>query len=109
MENPVRERFLGFLDVIMRVPPIFFIDEMLRIGLGLPNENIVLENSENGFKMSNVQDTLGSSMASATIDSFLTLFVTDPLEYGQVAYKMHLVILLKFLCCCIGKASFYVL
>lgn len=32
----VRTKMLGFVDVILRVPPIFIIDEILKISMGLP-------------------------------------------------------------------------
>lgn len=102
MEVPILIRPPCFADTIMRVPPLFFIDELLRIGLGLPSDNVVLDATENGLKMSNVQDTIVSSMASVTTDSFLTHFVTEPFDFEQVAYKIHLVIILKFLCCCLA-------
>lgn len=45
----VRTKMLGFVDVILRVPPIFIIDEILKISMGLPfatqNDSSILENS----------------------------------------------------------------
>lgn len=32
----IRTQVLGFVDVMMRVPPIMVIDEILKIGMGLP-------------------------------------------------------------------------
>jgi len=32
----IRTQVLGFVDVMMRVPPIIVIDEILKIGMGLP-------------------------------------------------------------------------
>lgn len=32
----VRTKMLGFVDVILRVPPVFIIDEILKISMGLP-------------------------------------------------------------------------
>lgn len=33
----MRTRVLGMVDVIMRVPPLFVIDEILKISMGLPS------------------------------------------------------------------------
>lgn len=33
----MRTRILGMVDVIMRVPPLFVIDEILKISMGLPS------------------------------------------------------------------------
>lgn len=46
----VRTKMLGFVDVILRVPPIFIIDEILKISMGLPfttqNDSSILDNSQ---------------------------------------------------------------
>lgn len=46
----VRTKMLGFVDVILRVPPIFIIDEILKISMGLPfttqNDSTLLDNSQ---------------------------------------------------------------
>lgn len=46
----VRTKMLGFVDVILRVPPIFIIDEILKISMGLPftsqNDSTVLDNGQ---------------------------------------------------------------
>jgi len=98
MDTSIRERILSFADVIMRVPPLFIIDELLRISLGLPNDNIVLESNEHGFKTTNVSSIPGS-ISAVTTDSFLM----DQFDFTHLAYKAYLIIMFKFLCCCIGK------
>lgn len=95
---------LSFADVIMRVPPLFIIDELLRIGLGLPGDNIVLNSSENGFKTANVPDTIVSSISAVTTGSFLM----EHLELTRLAYKTYLIIIFKFLCCCLGEWNLFV-
>lgn len=63
----VRTKMLGFVDVILRVPPIFIIDEILKISMGLPfatqNDSTVLE--------SNSQITTISGSAGVPTDSML--------------------------------------
>ncbi|KAG5345015.1 TRC8 protein, partial [Acromyrmex heyeri] len=97
MDIPIRERILSFADVVMRVPPLFIIDELLRIGLGLPNDDIVLESNEHGFKTTNLS-SISNSISAVTTDSFLM----DQLDFTHLAYKAYLIIMFKFLCCCIG-------
>ncbi|XP_071569341.1 protein TRC8 homolog [Temnothorax nylanderi] len=91
------ERILSFADIVMRVPPLFIIDELLRIGLGLPNDNIVLKNNEYGFKTTNLS-SIASSISAVTTDSFLI----EQFDFTHLAYKTYLIIVFKFLCCCIG-------
>jgi len=94
----IRERILNFADVVMRVPPLFIIDELLRIGLGLPNDNIVLKNNEFGLKTTNLSN-IANSISTVTTDSFLM----EQFDLTHVAYKTYLIIVFKFLCCCIGE------
>ncbi|XP_029667116.1 protein TRC8 homolog [Formica exsecta] len=97
METSLRERILSFADVIMRVPPLFIIDELLRIGLGLPNDNIVLDSTENGFKTTNV-GTIVNTISAVTTDAFLM----DQFDLTRFTYKTYLIIIFKFLSCCLG-------
>lgn len=93
----MRERILSFADVIMRVPPLFIIDELLRIGLGLPNDNIVLDSTENGFKTTNVG--IVNSISAVTTDSFLM----EQFDLTRFAYKTYLIMIFKFLSCSLGE------
>ncbi|OAD56526.1 Protein TRC8 like protein [Eufriesea mexicana] len=93
MDTFMRERLLTFVDVIIRVPPLFIMDELLRIGLGLPSDNVVLESTEHDFEISKVSNSIVNSM----IPSFLV-----PFDFEYFAHKMHFIIVLKFLCCCLG-------
>ncbi|XP_033206012.1 TRC8 ring finger protein [Bombus vancouverensis nearcticus] len=94
MDTSIREKLHTFVDAIIRVPPLFIIDELLRIGLGLSNDNIVLHSSENGFKIAKVSDSI--------MDSIIPVSFIDSFGFEYFAYKMHLIIALKFLCCCLG-------
>lgn len=94
MESPIRERFLNSADVIMRIPQLFIMDELLRIGLGLSSEPVVLVSTDSGFQIANTSDNPFSSMTSYTLES---LFVA-----GFVFVHLHLMTILKFICCCIG-------
>ncbi|XP_011864850.1 PREDICTED: protein TRC8 homolog [Vollenhovia emeryi] len=93
----IRERILSFADVVMRVPPLFIIDELLRIGLGLPNDNIVLKSTEHDFKTSNNLSSIASSISAATTDWLLV----EQFDFIPLTYN-NLILLLKFLFCCTG-------
>lgn len=41
----IRTKVLGMVDVMMRVPPIIVIDEILKIGMGLPSRTYQIINS----------------------------------------------------------------
>lgn len=90
----MREKLLTFADVMIRVPPLFIIDELLRIGLGLSNDNVVLYSTERGFKISRVSDSI--------VNSIIPTSLLQPFDFEYFAYKMHFIMALKFLCCCLG-------
>lgn len=91
----MRERFLTFADVIIRVPLLFIIDELLRIERGLTSDNVVLDSTEHGqFKMSKVSDSIVYSMSPNSL--------LDPFDLEYFAYKVHFTIVLKCLCCWLG-------
>ncbi|KOC59240.1 Protein TRC8 like protein [Habropoda laboriosa] len=94
MDTSMRERFLTFADIIIRVPPLFIIDELLRIGLGLSSEIVVLDSTERDSKISKLSDNIVKSMAATSL--------LNPFDYEYNVFKMHLIIALKFICCCLG-------
>lgn len=88
-----------FADIIMRVPPLFIIDGLLRIRLGLPDETVVLNSTDDDFKIDSILNTFAESFPLVGPESFL-------LEYfnlEQKGYQMFIVIMLKFIICCTGK------
>ncbi|XP_066586647.1 protein TRC8 homolog [Prorops nasuta] len=101
MENSMRGRVLCFANVVMRVPPLFIIDELLRIGLGLPGESVVMNSTDNGFKVTSVPDSIVGTFATIATDSFLI----DHFSLDQHIYHMYLMIIFKFIACCIGCAA----
>lgn len=70
----VRTKMLGFVDVILRVPPIFIIDEIFKISMGLPfstqNDSSILENSSNS-QISIINTASEATGGSADGDSML--------------------------------------
>lgn len=125
----VRTKMLGFVDVILRVPPIFIIDEILKISMGLPfatqNDSTLLDNSQiplgetgtassassvpditNGTNPSSNFNNSNSSidqLLNATSDAFfgdaISSVTTDDTEF----YKLISLTSLKFLSCLLGK------
>lgn len=83
----------------MRVPPLFIIDEFLRIGLGLPSENLTLNETDVGFKVVSVPDTIAGSLIGATTDANL---IVD-MFMGQNFYQSYFMIAVKFILCCLGE------
>lgn len=54
----LRARFLGFVDVIMRIPPLFLLDELLKL-------NVLFENSRQFENLENSDLNETSSLLSA--------------------------------------------
>lgn len=98
MDHYTDEEF-DFVNVILRVPPLFIIDELFRIGFGLSSENVVLESTDHGFKLAKVPENTINTMISVTSN----LFLIEPFTFGHLVYKIYFMIVLKFLCCCLGK------
>lgn len=94
----VRGRFLSFVDVIMRVPPLFIIDELLRIGFGLPGEGISQSDADIDFRTNSVPNFSDYvSMQSKTL-------MLDP---DRHLYHNYLIILLRVIACCFGNNLLY--
>ena len=109
----VRTKMLGFVDVILRVPPIFIIDEILRVSMGLPfsthtdstitsvtldsNHSSLIIGDDNATNSSqyNQQQILNGS----TIDLFGSASVRDDAEF----YKILSLTSLKFFSCLLGE------
>lgn len=113
----VRTKVLGLVDVIMRVPSLFIIDEILKIGMGLPtsttssssaagsassgadNSSVIVETIANITMNSSLDvaaDVLGAA-AGITPDGSLR----DDIEF----YKFVSLTMFKFLLCLLGCVS----
>lgn len=114
----VRTKMLGFVDVILRVPPIFIIDEILKISMGLPftthngstilnsnqksiidTDNVIMMNSSNVLSQNNSSSTLDNLLNGTSETLFSAATVTDDTEF----YKFLSLTSLKFLSCLLGK------
>lgn len=106
MELLIREKIYNFANVLMRVPPIFLLDELLRIGLGVPQESIGLNYTENSYKMMDRDDSSIESIVSSAGNSVLSTqnFTQDSSPFILVSsYQLYGMIALRFVACCVGK------
>lgn len=92
MDILLREKFLLFADVLMRVPALFIIDELLKVGI--PDDNVTLQGT--GFENGNVSSIF--SFATYTTYSFLV----EQFNIVYIAYKTYLLITFEIFLCCIG-------
>ncbi|XP_013185141.1 protein TRC8 homolog [Amyelois transitella] len=84
----LRSRALALVEVLLRVPPLFVVDEFLKISLGLP-----VTSGEEVSVLSNV-----------TIDH-VDILDADGSYYDANFYNAFVFTLLKFLVCCLGCLS----
>lgn len=93
----MRTMVLGMVDVIMRVPPLFVIDEILKISMGLPTTNII--DVAAGISPDGLGSMNTGSAASVVINA------TDHLQLDPNAefYKVFSLTTLKILTCLIGE------
>ncbi|KAJ2940047.1 hypothetical protein O0L34_g14082 [Tuta absoluta] len=84
----LRSKALALVEVLLRVPPLFVVDEFLKISLGLP-----VSTGEEVSVLSNV-----------TIDH-VDVIDADANYYDANFYNAFFFTLLKFLVCCLGCMS----
>jgi E3 ubiquitin-protein ligase RNF139 len=87
---------MGFVYVILRVPPLFIIDELLRIGLGLPQGDNNYSNSS--FEVADEGSSIIDEELTSTIADY-----RDVVQYDDQFYKVFLVTVIKFTISCLGK------
>ncbi|XP_058797801.1 protein TRC8 homolog [Phymastichus coffea] len=114
MELDIKTVLLNFAIIIMRVPPLFVIDELLRTNMGVPEDPIVLENTENNYRMAEMQDSVVESLVNAAANlafSSSNCSEGDGLHFTGIvySYRMPFLALLRILASCIGcLAALYV-
>lgn len=88
----LRSKVLSLVDVILRVPPLFIIDELFRIGLGLPHsENYVSKES-----YLNVTEILTQNES-----------LSETIHYDTQFYKIFVINAAKFILSCFGEYVFF--
>ncbi|XP_051157330.1 protein TRC8 homolog [Leptopilina boulardi] len=95
MEITMREWVMNFADVIMRVPPLFVIDELLRISPGFSGDNSEMEKISDNFTMMNVSDSFIGVIASASSEPFLQ-------HLSLNSYQIYFMTAFKVIACCLG-------
>ncbi|XP_053698928.1 protein TRC8 homolog isoform X2 [Sabethes cyaneus] len=118
----VRTKVLGLVDVIMRVPSLFIIDEILKISMGLPNTSSSVSNGTAGtvtdpsssavVSESLVNMTINATMKVATAAASDMLGATTGIgpDHSSIKdniefYKFVSLTTLKFLLCFFGCLS----
>ncbi|XP_058456926.1 protein TRC8 homolog isoform X2 [Malaya genurostris] len=110
----VRTKVLGLVDVIMRVPSLFIIDEILKIGMGLPNSASLSSGSAANVASSeslvnltaNATAKVAASIAADVLGGTPEIgpdhsTLKDDIEF----YKIVSLTTLKFLLCFFGCLS----
>lgn len=82
----LRSKALALVEVLLRVPPLFVVDEFLKISLGLPVSS--------GDEV--------SVLSNLTVDH-IDLSDADANYYDANFYNAFFFTLLKFLVCCLGE------
>jgi E3 ubiquitin-protein ligase RNF139 len=90
-----RTKLLGLVDVLLRVPPLFIMDELLRIGLGFP------QGDSNRFNSLSEADDAEARI----IEEALPPIISTYLEYRTYVYKVFVITVLKYVLSCLGKLS----
>ncbi|XP_063834638.1 protein TRC8 homolog [Ostrinia nubilalis] len=85
----LRSKALALVEVLLRVPPLFVVDEFLKISLGLP-----VTSGEEVSILSNI-----------TVDHIDLLNDVDGTYYDSNFYNAFFFTFLKFLICCLGCMS----
>jgi len=91
MSVSVRTMVLGVVDVMMRVPPLFIIDELLKISMGLPSTSLSDTHGADGDIDDNYFKLNTTSEIQAAIDEDANF------------YKVLSLATLKFVLCFLGK------
>lgn len=86
-EMSLRTKVLRLVEIVLRVPPLFIIDEILKIGIVLSD---FTEHDLSGFEQSFEEDARN---ASSTI------------QYNPTFYKLVLAAFIRFMLCMCGKIS----
>ncbi|KAJ8686295.1 hypothetical protein QAD02_022089 [Eretmocerus hayati] len=104
MELWMKVRIFHFARIILRVPPLFVIDELLRIGLGVPEEQIALNTTEYGLKVTTSEQGILDVIAgnsTSTSQNWSTFYGSQP-SYSLFSYQILIMTALRFLMCCLG-------
>jgi E3 ubiquitin-protein ligase RNF139 len=91
----IRTKLLALVDVILRVPPLFIMDELLRIGLGLPQGTTNYYNSS--FEVDD------ASIIEEELPPIIPDYTNTGVQYDVQFYKVLVATVIKFILSCMGK------
>jgi len=92
-----RTKLLALVDVLLRVPPLFIMDELLRIGLGVP------QGDSNHYNSSSEVDYADAGIIGETVIPTISVYSESEGHYHTQFYKVFIVPSLKYLLSCLGK------
>jgi E3 ubiquitin-protein ligase RNF139 len=93
----IRTKVLGLVDVILRVPPLFIIDEILKINLGLSATSTTQNNQNTETILENIVNSTTNILNSNSKNNAAT-----PLDELEL-YKFLSLSCIKFFLCFAGK------
>lgn len=83
----IRAKFLGLIDVVLRIPPLFLLDEILKMNIFFDNTS-QLDNFEN----SNINKTLADEIASNSTDSL----ISSSIDFYGLSWILAKIVLFLF-------------
>lgn len=112
----VRTKVLGLVDVIMRVPSLFIIDEILKISMGLPNSSSPPPTQSAATAAVTSSESLVNLTVNASVSVATNMLDAAAAAAGGIGspedslkddiefYKFISLTTLKFLLCLFGKS-----
>jgi hypothetical protein len=88
------------VDVLLRVPPLFIMDELLRIGIGPPQGDSNRYNSS-----SEIDDAHASITGGEEVIPTISVYVDFEVQHHAQFYKVFVVTVLKYILSYLGKLS----
>lgn len=100
----MRTKVLGMVDVIMRVPPLFVIDEILKISMGIPSSTNIIDTVA-GITPEGLGAMNTGSAASVVADAINVTQHVHDLDHTDISefYKVLSWTTLKIVTCLIGE------
>lgn len=92
-----RTKLLALVDVLLRVPPLFIMDELLRIGLGIH------QGDSNHYNSSSEVDDADAGITGEAVIPTISVYSESESQYHAQFYKVFIVPSLKYLLSCLGK------
>lgn len=92
-----RTKLLALVDVLLRVPPLFIMDELLRIGLGVP------QGDSNHYNSSSEVDYADAGVTGEAVIPTISVYSESEGQYHAQIYKIFIAPSLKYLLSCLGK------